>query len=118
MVSIKRDPYYLRSSIKKKSKSSFISKIKILPDYLWPNLCIPHILFQKYLHVIFQKLKIPYKLEKSASIALLEATELYLIQLFAETNKIVIHRNKLTITTKVNNFFVIFILTIIILYKQ
>ena len=117
MVSIKRDPYYLRSSIKKKSNSSFISKIKILPDYLWPNLCIPHILFQKYLHVIFQKLKIPYNLEKSASIALLEATELYLIQLFAETNKIALNRNKITITSKVQYLYVVFIFKINILYK-
>ena len=60
--------------------------------------------FQNHLHEIFKKLKIPYKLEKSASIALLEATELYLIQLFAETNKITIHRNKITITRKVQKY--------------
>jgi len=112
MVLIKRDPYYLRSTTKT-SNFSF-SKIKVLDNYTWPNLCIPLILFQKLIHAIFKKLHIPYKMEKSASVALLEATELYLIQLFAETNKIAINKNKITIRTKVNKFCVIFIFTIIL----
>ena len=114
MVLIKRDPYYLRST-KKTFNSSFTKKI-VATDYFWPNVCIPLILFQKLLRQIFKQLKIPYKLAMSASIALLEATELYLIQLFAETNKTAIHKNKITITTKVQKLYGLFIFTII-LYK-
>ena len=99
MVLIKRDPYYLRSTTK--TFNSSFPNIRVVTDYLWPNLCIPLILFQKLIRQIFKQLKIPYNLTKSASIALLEATELYLIQLLAETNKNAIHRNKITITTKV-----------------
>ena len=115
MVCTKRDPYYLRST--KNTLNSSVGKVRVLPDYIWPNLCIQLILFQNLLHAIFKKLKIPYKLEKSASIALLEATELYLIQLFAETNKIALNRNKITITSKVQYLYVVFIFKIIILYK-
>jgi histone H3/H4 len=110
MVFIKRDPYYLRSTTK--TFNSSFQKIRVLNNYTWPNLCIPLILFQKLLHQIFKQLKIQYKLEKSASIVLLEATELYLIQLFTKTNKVAIHNNKITITTKVQKLYV-FIFTII-----
>ena len=102
MVLIKRDPYYLRSTTK--TSNSLFSKIRVLDNYTWPNLCIPLILFQNLLQQIFKRLKIPYKLERFASFALLEATELYLIQLFAETNKIAVNKNKKTITTKVKTY--------------
>jgi histone H3/H4 len=114
MVFIKRDPYYLRS--KTKTFNSSFQKISVLNNYTWPNICIPLILFQKLIHQIFKQLKITYRLEKFASIALLEATELYLIQLFAHTNIIAIHKKRITITTKVQYLNVVFIFTII-LYK-